>query len=66
LSATLLFSTHFGYEPVDDDRAGDAFGLGLEIGQNTVRQYRLSDRFQILQADEVTAMQYRMRLGPAD
>src|SRR5688500_5380942 len=65
-SATLLLPAHRADETIDNERAGDPFGLGVEIRENAMREDRLGNRLEIFHADEVTALQNGMRLGAAD
>src|SRR3954471_13430250 len=65
-SATLLLSAHFGHEPVDDDRAGHPFRLRLEISQNTMRQNRVCDCFEIFHSHQITPLQHGVSLRAAN
>ena len=66
LPAAFRFAVHFAHEPLDNERAGDAFGLRVEIRKYAMRENGLCNRFQIFHAHEVTALQHRVSFGTAN
>src|SRR5882762_1619040 len=51
---------------IDDAAAVDAFGLGVEVGDEAVPQDRMRERLHVVDADRVAAIEQRARLAGGD
>src|SRR5262245_58897997 len=66
LSATVLLSVHLRNQAINDDRAGNAFGLRLEIGENTMLENRLCNRFEVLDTHKVAPLKHGVGFCPTN